>query len=394
MNVSRAAPFRVRPIARWRLIAGAVLGAGLVLSAFGQEGRRVYTLFEGADIFVGQGGELHPVRDISAASWVVNVKGQDVVVSANQGPVSMKINPLPKLSDESANLADLKVTGAYTQQNDPAVRLTRSLNQAAELSASDSAAANQANAVTITTLAGGTNGGGASSGSSSSASPDATLNTSETLAFQNWSGSSGFDLLDVSFKVSSAKPLKDPYIVVITRFHEPRSDAGEFKNLIYAKALNPIEAKPEEVKFVQSGFPPGFGLLGLDIHLYDRGEEIATNLSPKRREMALPEAFDYLRGSYLRTHKSETLPPTPVMVDILPADFKDKVSRGEYAGVVYVKVSANGVGEDAYSDPSCSKRIDDPYLDSIVKRIRFEPALQNGKAVEGTSPVNLSRLRV
>ena len=110
--------------------------------------------------------------------------------------------------------------------------------------------------------------------------------------------------------------------------------------------------------------------------------------------MALPEAFDYLRGAYLRTHKSETLPPTPVMVDILPADFKDKVSHGEYTGVVYVKVSASGVGEDAYSDPSCSKRIEDPYLDSIVRCIRFEPALQNGKAVEGTAPVNLSRLRV
>jgi hypothetical protein len=220
------------------------------------------------------------------------------------------------------------------------------------------------------------------------------VNTSETLAFQNWSGSNGFDLLNVSFNVSSAKPLKNPYIIVITRFHEPRSEAGQFRNLIYAKELNSIEAKPEEVKFVQAGFPPGFELVALDIHLYDRGQEIATNLSPKRREMALPEAFAYIRDSFLRTHKSETLPPTPVMVDVLPADFRDRVSRGQYAGVIYVKVSTSGLGEDAYSDPACSRRIDDPYLDSIVKCIRFEPALRDGKAVEGTSQVNLSRLRV
>jgi hypothetical protein len=376
----------------------ALLGAGLISGAFGQEEHRVYTLYEGADILVGLGGELHPVRDVSAASWIVSAKGQDVAVSPSQGPISMKINSMPKLSDETVTLADLKVEGAYTPQNDPEIRLTRSLNKAADLAAGDAAAANQANAQTMVTLAAGSSGstntantGGA--GSTSNSSPDVGVNASDTMAFQNWSGSSGYDLLDVSFKVSSTKPLPAPYIVVITRFHEPRSEAGQFKNLIYAKALNPIAAKPEEVKFVQSGFPAGFELIAVNIHIYDRGEEIATNLSPKRREMPLPAAFDYIRESYLRAHKSDTLAPTPVMVDILPADFRDKVSRGQYAGVVYVKVSASGVGEDAYSDPACSKRINDPYLDSIVRCIRFEPALQAGKAVEGTSAVNLSRLR-
>ena len=52
-----------------------------------------------------------------------------------------------------------------------------------------------------------------------------------------------------------------------------------------------------------------------------------------------------------------------------------------------MKVSTSGLGEDAYSDPACSRRIDDPYLDSIVKCIRFEPALRDGKAVDETLPV-------
>ena len=385
----------VKPFGLRRMLPAVLLGAGLAGTLFGEEEHRMYTFFEGADIYVGQAGELHPVRDISGGAWVVRDKGQDEAVSASKGAISMKITPTPKLSDESVNLADMKVAGAYTLQNDPEVRLTRSLAQAAELNAGDAAAANQSNAVSITTLASGapqtTNGGMTTSVNTLPVT--ATVNTNDSLAYQNWSNA-GYDLLNVSFRISSSKPLNDPYIVVITKFHEPKASEGSFKNLIYAKSLEPVGTKPVDVKFQQAGFPVGYQLLGLEIHLYNAGQEIATNVSEKRREMAFPEAFDYIKGSYLKDHKSSTRPATPVMVDILPADFGQKIAAGEYSKVVYVKVSSGGVAESAYSDPECSKRIDDPYLESVVKCVRFEPALDNGKAVEGTSALNLSRLRV
>jgi hypothetical protein len=378
-----------------RLIPAVLLGAGFAASSYGEGEHRMYTFFEGADIYVGQAGQLLPVRDVSGGAWVVRDKGHDETVSPSKGALSMKITPTPKLSDESVTFGDMKVAGAYTLQNDPEVKLTRSLAEAAELNAGDTAAANQSNAITITNLAGGTpnTNNGVTTTSSSSTPESVSTNTNDTLAFQNWNSGSGYDLLDVSFKLSSSKPLNDPYVVVVTKFHEPGASEGSFKNLIYAKALEPIGPKPTDAKFQQSGFPPGYQLLGLEIHLYNAGQEIATNLSERRREMAFPEAFDYIRDSYLRDHKNDTRPATPVMVDILPADFREKIAQGLYANVVYVKVSRGGVGEDAYSDSECSKRIDDPYLESVVKCIRFEPALENGKAVEGRSALALSRLR-
>lgn len=377
-----------------RLLPALLLGASLAGTVWGEEEHRMYTFFEGADIYVGQGGQLHPVRDISGGAWVVRDKGQDEAVSPGKGAISMKITPTPKLSDESATLADMKVSGAYTLQNDPQVKLTRSLAEAAELNAGDSAAANQANAVTISTLSAGALQTTNSGNTTANTTPvSATVNSNDTLAYQNWA-SNGYDLLDVSFKVSSSKPLNDPYIVVITKFHEPKASEGSFKNLIYAKSLDPIGTKPVEMNFQQSGFPVGYQLLGLEIHLYNAGQEIATNVSEKRREMSFPEAFDYIKDSYLKEHARDTRPATPVMVDILPANFGQKIAAGQYSSVVYIKVSTSGVGENAYTDPECSKRIDDPYLESVVKCIRFEPALENGKAVEGTSALNLSRLRV
>jgi hypothetical protein len=397
MNTPFPFSCRRRPGALRRLALAGVFCGLLVSISFGEGEHRMYTLFEGADILIGQGGALHSVRDISGGAWVVSEKGQPVAISASAGPVSMKINPLQKLSDVSVTMADLKVEGSYTLANDPEVKLTRSLAEAASLNAGDAAAANQANAGTIVTMSGNNSGnvpnGGHTNLGPATQTPVATTNENDEIAYQGWDGSAGFDLLNVAFKVSSAKPLADPYIVVITKFHPPGSEAGSFRNLIYAKALNPISAQAQEIKFVQSGFPPGFQLLRVEIHLYDRGQEFATSLSQNRREMTLPEAFEYTRDAYLRTHKTDTLPATPVMVDILPADFKEKLAQGLYSGVVYVKVSKSGVGEDAYSDPECSKRIDDPYLDSVVKCIRFEPALENGKAIEGSSALNLSRLR-
>jgi hypothetical protein len=380
-------------------------------SAHAQDAAKTYTLFTGADISVGQNGELHPVRDVSGGSWIIGVNGQQVIVSAANGPLSMKVTPSLKLTDVSATIANLTNDRAYTFQNDPSVRLTRSLSESATLNVGYHVAVNQAIAVSNGTIAASQMGiNGAKPGGSTPAGVDdpvakalanaqlsldtASSSVGSDLFFRPTGGDSeSFDALEVSFDVSAERRIEEPYVVAITRFHERGTGAGSFRNLVYAKALDPVSSQAQRVAFEQAGFPPGYELLGLEIHLYDRGYEVATNVAPNRVALTGDEAFDFAKAKYLGAHKNETLPATPLMGK-LPGDLRKRVADGKYGETIFVRVSRDGRADEAFADPACSRRIEDPYLESIVRAIRFKPALAQGSPVDGVASLNLSRLRI
>lgn len=360
---------------------------------------KAYTRFMGADVLIGQGGELHPVRDVSGGSWVIAVNGQPVLVSGKNGPISMKITSSVKLTEVSANVSNLKCEGAFTPKNDPTMKMARALNQAADLTAGTFAAAAQSEALPFAAIAGvdSTYGSATSTNSSSSQSqPSSTNNAAAAGDVEFFAGSkdnaNGFDALDFSFDVSSAKMLREPFVVVITKFHERGSDEGSFRNLVYARALEPIVDKPTSVRFEQTGFPPGFELKGFEFHLYNHGEEVATNVAPGRTQLTTEQAFDYVKAAYFKAHRGDTLAAVPVMAGKLPADLADKIAKGVYPSTFYVRVSKDGLADEAFADATCSKRIEDPYLESVVRGIRFKPALSNGTPVDGTAPLNLGQL--
>ena len=382
------------------LFPAAVLCSAVLSAAADQpDAAKRYTRFLGADISIGQGGEIHPVRDVNGGSWVIAANGQLVLVSAKNGPISMKISSSVKLTDASANLANLKCEGAYTPKNDPTLKMARALNQAADLTAGNFAASSQSQALNMAAISGTDSSFGTASSTGALGNPNqpSGINSAASSGdVEFFAGSkenaNGYDALNFSFDVSAAKPLNEPYIVVITRFHEKGTEEGSFRNLVYAKALEPILDKPETVHFQQTGFPAGFELKNFEVHLYENGDEIATNVAPKREELTTEEAFEYVKDAYLKYHKSDTLGAMPVLAGKLPDDLKDRIAKGMYASTFYVRVSKDGLAEEPYSDAACTTRIEDPYLESVVRSIRFKPALSNGRPVDGTSPVNLSKL--
>jgi hypothetical protein len=147
------------------------------------------------------------------------------------------------------------------------------------------------------------------------------------------------------------------------------------------------------VKFAQEGFPFDYEVIEYQLHLYNHGVEVATNISPKREEMSPDQAFEYVKNSYITAHKTATLPAAPVMGE-LPPDLGSQIAAGKYGEPIYVKVSKEGLADQSYSDAACTAKIDDPYLASVVHSIRFKPALQQGTPVDGVATLNLSRLRI
>jgi hypothetical protein len=203
----------------------------------------------------------------------------------------------------------------------------------------------------------------------------------------------GLDAMDVEFEISSERPLQKPYVVTMTRFHPKGSKPGTVQNLVYARELGMIESHPTNVHFVESGFPYDFELIDFQLHVYNRGQEVATTVSSKRVELTRDEAFEYVKMEYMGSHKGATLPAAPAMGK-LPADLPKRLAEGEFRETFFVKVSKDGLADEPFVDETCSKRIEDAYLENVVRCIRFNPALAQGKPVEGVASLNLRQLKI
>ena len=125
------------------------------------------------------------------------------------------------------------------------------------------------------------------------------------------------------------------------------------------------------------------------VHIYNRGVEIATNLAADSVELTREEAFEYVRMEYVSAHKGDTLLPRPRWGGCPRiATAGDRQVQGTF----FVQVSKDGIGHDAFDDRFCTRRIDDPFLVAVVRGLRFKPALSSGVPVDSVAAVNLSQL--
>jgi hypothetical protein len=228
---------------------------------------------------------------------------------------------------------------------------------------------------------------------SSAALSDFGNNTSMVGKMQDELREGLFDAMDISFEVSAEKPLNSPYVVVVAQYREPNKPPGALHSWIYARALEPIDSKPRKVRIVQGGFPQGFELEKFQVHLFEHGEELATNVADKRVPLTRDEAFQYVLIDYVSSHKGASLPATPAM-GRLPADLRTRLDSGQLTQRFFVKVSKDGLPVETYVDESCSRKVDDPYLQSVIQDIRFKPALEKGRPIEGIALLRFCDLRM
>ena len=413
----------------------------VVLDSVIVDATKTHTLFMGADILVNLDKDLYPVRDVAGTSWVIDINGKDRVVSAKKGPLNLKITPTLKLTEVSATITGFKKEATYSYENDPSVLITRGLSKVASMNADLLAVAGNAQHMADTatnkalgpwqqltagsdiqfgdaallfgakTLPARTHPGAPIPGSIAPPVSGATfsgpLSTSVVLANVALAAASqtsngdepvgrlvtrGLDALDVEFSISAVKTLQNPYIVTMARIKTPGSKPGFVQNHIYARALDPIDTHISTVHFTEEGFPPEYELVEFQVHIYDRGVEIATNMAANRVELTREEAFEYVKMEYVSVHRNETLPPVPAM-GRLPAELPTRIAAGNYAETFFVVVSKDGVGHAIYTDRMCTKKMDDPFLDTVVRGLRFKPALSSGVPVEGVAAVNLTKLQ-
>ncbi len=408
---------------------------------------KTHTLFMGADISVNLDKDVYPVRDIQGSSWVILINGQEKLVSAKGAPLNLKITPALKLTEASATILGFRRQPSYSFANDPSVLLTRTLSQSALSSAMLLGVAHDAQnlADTVSNKALGPasifadsdtqfgsnalmftaqiayavlnepkvlpgqrfpppNPNVPSTFDGAEGQALATmLNNQNAVAAANQAKNGdeptgrlvtqGLDAMDVEFEISSPRPLNNPYVVTIARFHPEGTKPGVVQHLVYGKALNPIDSHLSRVRFHEDGFPFNYELLDFQIHIYNKGQEIATNESAKRIELTRDEAFEYIKIEYIAAHKDDTL-AAEAALGRLPAELPFRLAQGKYNEPFFTVVSKDGMADEPFLDAACSRKIEDPFLESVVRSLRFKPALSHGKPVEGVAVLNLSKLQI
>ena len=199
-----------------------------------------------------------------------------------------------------------------------------------------------------------------------------------------------FDALDLKFEVSSEKLLAEPYVVIVLSYIDPLKPQ-EPQQWVHALQLEPVGPTPRLVRLRQGGFPPGFVPKQPSIHVYDRGRELATSAAGG---MALTreEAVDYVQLDYLATNKKAkaTLAAAPIPASF-PEDMAARLQATRFPKDVFVQVNANGMPVEMFADAGRRQRIEDPAVRATVAEVRFCPALEKGKPIEGVARLAFSQ---
>jgi len=369
-----------------------------------------YVLFMGAEVLAEHNKELYPVQDVVGGSFVVKIAGKDVKIPAEVGAVSLKVNRSLQLTDAAVLVDHLTVERAYTPGNDPAKKV-----QAAQSAmASQDSAGDIASKLVIAQSGGNLGFGhqGQLAGSPVNSGPSASPNVDVSAAERNFNGGGAaavmdnsvrlienlqsqsgaelFDAVDIACKVSSKKPIRKPYLIVMAQYHDPAGKPGETQNWIYAAALEPLDSRPQKVSVRKGGFPPGYVLDKYQVHLYDGGRELGTNVADKQVQLTRNDAFTYLSIDYVGSHKGATLPATPALGPP-DADAKSRLRPEQLNRTYYVKVSKDGLPVAAFTDAACVSPADET-VGALIAGVRFYPALEKGKPVEGVAELALNRL--
>jgi hypothetical protein len=371
---------------------------------------KTYNLFMGADVDVQVKKDYCAVRDVAGDSFVITAGGKEVTVPMDSGPISLQVRNSLKLTEVAATVSQLKGERAYTPENDPFRKFARTQPGS---NARDVVARADGAAMILSNLAaaGGTARGSGpgpggmpvSSGEVKAAQLAAENAGTAMFAEGNSVGTYAammqaeydkqlFDAMEVEFEVSSEKALTHPYVVIIARYRESDSKQAKSRSWIFAKALQPIDQTPRKVHLKQGGFPPGFVMEDFKVHLYNRGQELATNVADRRVELTRDEACQYLILEHIASHRDADAPAAPLL-GRLPADLPARLQQGQFGATYYVKVGKDGLPVDAFVDASCDKKVEDPYLQAVIKDLRFKPMLEKGRPVEGVALLKLSELR-
>lgn len=198
----------------------------------------------------------------------------------------------------------------------------------------------------------------------------------------------GFDAFEVSFRLSSAEPLRD--VMGLMRLEVRDSFSATPISVLKFFALRSVDPKPRKITVLQSGLPSGFSVAGYTIHLYVDGQELPTNLSENRLEVSGEEAHQFLVLRHSYTNAQATI-PAQLIPELVPDRTRAGLRTADPALTVEFQIDKNGKATAA----STSVVAGDSalgHLNDLLRDVCFLPALQNGRPVASRGTFAISEI--
>jgi len=373
--------------------------------------KKTHSVFMGTDVSVEVGNVFHRVREVSRSSWVITLNGRPEFIPTERRRINLRIEKSLKLADTSATLANLKSERSYTSGNHPLMQAVKSQGKASSYMTDLAIIENirMGNAVLQYQIASEIAGreGGVPSDEAKDALNEAMEAYGRSMNYVSQGqavirethigvadaaeAEENFDAIEISFELSAARRLKNPYLVAVALIRERGAREGIKRNWIYAKELGEVDETPRKIHIHEGGLPIGYELENVNVHIYERGHEVATNLSSKRVDLTREEAFQFMVIDHISQNRGRTLPASAAMATVTP-ELRTRLRQGEGQQIYYVKVSKEGLVTEVFGDEEYSKNVEDRFFVSAVKRIWFKPALENGEPVESKTSVDVTKL--
>ena len=186
--------------------------------------------------------------------------------------------------------------------------------------------------------------------------------------------------VQINMNVSSPVPVTGTYLACITRISTEREG---FSDRLFFYDLGDIGPEPRAVQILEDGFPEGYHLKSVQMHLFKNGRELATSESDKQFALTREELLEYVVLERVSMHKGETLPPAPIW-SLAPASLWDAPVNADWDYPVIVEIGTKGA-VSFFDD----KQVIPGHIRAIVEELVFMPALETGVPVSAKTTVNL-----
>ena len=391
----------------WLCIAFLTSGAACLSSAVAESADPPsdHVLFIGLDLSLDRNDSVCPIIDADNGSVRIVENGDPVRVPMRN--LHFKTAMKPKVSRSSLNIGEVKTDRVYSRATDPAmdaaaqqmilmtqqeeaeqiaqgqlqgaisaaegITRAQNLGQRVDPAAVDAARAGVDNATR-----------GVANIYNASAQKYIIPDSQTALG----KAADGYDAFTVSFRIAAPEPVENAYAVLRLLARDPNNPRTPVSAIKFFN-LRKIDRTPRKYTLFQAGLPKGYLLDKYEVHVYSDGRELASNLSSNRVDLNADEAYQYLLADRLANDSTSNV-PIRVATELLPPDFRRRITAAQRNRSVDVAVDADGKILSLVLQSPTAPGPDDPFIESAVREVRFFPAMVDGKPIKSKTTLFLS----
>ena len=361
-----------------------------------------YHFFVGIDLEIPHESGFYPLLRLENNNAIIKVNGETIKEPLGKLE-NFQVKKGTKFSTNFVEVEELECEPGYSVDADPTLRAMRTnamLNDIsdqaiAKFDASvrqvDAAIGGLAAANADTSMDRGAKIANAQANLSTAqanfASANNTMNSVPSYVTKGQLGNTAYDVVNVSMRVKAARPMEDPILVMVIRLKD-RPNGEVTASWMHFRALGPISTTESTINFTEPSYPDGKYVDSTEVFFFSNGNEIATNLSPKRVDLSPEQVRTFATFQYTTQNLGKTLPPKPGWFVLDSRIFRNTDPKLLDA-TLHLTVDENGFVKQVKTNATSDEYALDA-MKEIMQDLMFYPALDKGNPVAGTLDIRLN----